>query len=486
VEEHEGMTASADETMPEAERAVERLSAQGVRLVALSWVDTAGIGRVKAVPLRRLPQATRWGVGVSPVFDTYLVDDSRAEADPFTGPVGDLRLIPDLARLTPLAAQPGWAWVPADRRTQGDEPHPGCSRTFAARMVREAAGRGLTVRMGFETEWTVEPEPAGTGFQPVAGSAAAVPASASSTSSSSPGRIGAGPAYGLARLVDAGAYLLEAAEALASQEVEVLQIHPEFEVGQFEVSTAPEDPVGAADTAVLVRHTLRAVSRRHGLLPSFAPMHTVSGAANGGHLHLSLWRGDRDLLQGGQGAHGLTEEGEAFLAGVLRALPALMAIGCPTPASYLRLKPSNWAGVYQCWGLENREAALRFVTGMAGQRAESANAEVKCFDEAANPYLVVGAVVAAGLAGREEGLRLPDAFPGDPGVADPAELEKLGVRRLPDSLPEAVRHFASSTLLRRALGDRLFEAVVAVRNGETELFAGRPPAEIVAATRHRY
>ena len=52
----------------------------------------------------------------------------------------------------------------------------------------------------------------------------------------------------------------------------------------------------------------------------------------------------------------MTETGEAFIAGVLAELPALMAVGAPSVASYLRMKPSHWAGVYGCWGRENREA----------------------------------------------------------------------------------------------------------------------------------
>ena len=47
-------------------------------------------------------------------------------------------------------------------------------------------------------------------------------------------------------------------------------------------------------------------------------------------------------------------------------LPALLAVGAPTVASYLRLIPSHWAGAFACWGLENREAAVRFVTGPWG------------------------------------------------------------------------------------------------------------------------
>lgn len=459
---------------------VRDLEQAGVRLVALGWVDSAGISRVKAVPVRRLAHAARWGVGMAPVFDSYLVDDTRVVDGTHGGPVGDLRLMPDLARLVPLAAQPGWAWAPADRYGQDGAPYPGCHRTFAARMVRAAEESGLRLRMGFETEWTVTAEdgfPDGSADGSRGGSA---------EGSRGGSRSGPGPAYGLTRLVGAGPYLLDVVDALTAQGVDVLQVHPEYEAGQYEVSTAAEDPVGAADSAVLVRHTLRAVSLHHGLAPSFAPLTTVDGAGNGGHLHLSVWREGHNLLQGGDGPHGMSAQGEAFLAGILAALPALTAVGCPSPASYLRLVPANWAGAYQCWGRENREAALRFVTGMAGERAEAANAELKCFDQAANPYLLVGAVIAAGLGGVEAGLRLPPEYVDDPARAEPAALAAQGVRRLPGSLAEATEHLRGNARLRSAMGDRLMDAVLAVRSGESELLAGRTPEEIVEATRRRY
>lgn len=447
---------TADGAAP-VDRAMAAMAEAEVRLIALSWVDNAGIGRVKAVPLARLPHLAVHGVGMSPVFDTFLVDDSTARGDGFGGPVGDLLLLPDLNRLTRLAAQPGWAWAPADRYGQDGEPYPGCHRSFVNRMVRAAAGQGLSLRMGFETEW-----------------------------STGPGGIGDGPAYGLSRLADSGAYLLDVVDALTAQGVEVLQIHPEYEPGQFEVSTAAEDPLGAADTAVLVRHTVRAVSHAHGLRASFAPLPEPSGIGNGGHLHLSLWRGEKNLMHGGAGPRGMTPEGEAFLAGVLRSLPALTAVGCPSPASHLRLAPSRWTGAYGCWGWENREAALRFVTGPAGESSHRANAELKCFDQAANPYLVVGSVIAAGLAGYEEASRLPEEFTDDPAHAGPGELERRGIERLPAGVGEALGHLSGSVVLRKAMGDHLFDALLAVRAAEERLFAGRSRQETVEATRRRY
>lgn len=284
---------------------------------------------------------------------------------------------------------------------------------------------------------------------------------------------GEGPAYGLTRLTERSDYLRDLYDALAAQGVEVHQIHAEYAPGQFEVSTAPADPVGAADDAVLVRETVRAVSLRHGLRASFAPSFTAGQVGNGCHLHVSA----AGLLSGGPGPYGMTAAGEAFLAGLLATLPALLAVGAPSPASYLRLEPSRWAGVFRCWGLENREAALRFVAGSAAADGDDANAELKCFDAAANPYLLVGTVIAAGLAGTG---KLPGPVTGDPA------LGPAGPERLPTSLSEAADRFEADPVLREALGDVLHGAVLAVRRAEAERFAGSEPQQIAEATRWRW
>ena len=436
--------------MDHTQQAISRLTSAGVRGVALTWVDNAGITRVKTVPTARLRETVRNGVGMSPVFDVYLVDDSMTDSPHVGGPDGDLRLVPDLDRLTVLAGQPGWAWAPVDRFQASRAPYPGCQRRFARRQAERAFEEfGIEPLMGFETEWVV-----------------------------GDGTTGRGPAYGMARLVELSDYLGELVGALEAQGVAPLQLHPEYAVGQFEVSVAPAGPVAAADLAVLVRETVRAVSVRHGLSASFAPMVGTEALGNGRHLHLSLWRDGKNLCRGGDGPFGMTADSEAFLAGVLRELPALLALGAPSPASYLRLRPARWAGAHHCWGLENREAALRFVAGSPDDLG-GANAEVKCFDGAANPYLVVGAVLAAGLAGLRAELTLPP-----PVVGDPARLPDQ--RRLPQELPAATRHLAESAVLAEAMGEELLGAVLAVRRAEAELFAAAAPEELVVATRDRY
>jgi glutamine synthetase len=442
----------------EAERARQaagRLTGEGVRAVALTWVDNAGITRVKAVPVAMLEAAATCGVGMSPVFDVFLVDDSITTSAHIGGPVGDLRLFPDLDRLTVLAALPGWAWAPADRWQQDGHPHPACQRQFATRAVAAAAGLGLRFRMAFEVEWVVLRD-GPDGLRPAC----------------------TGPAYGMTRIVELADYLGDVLGALDDEDVPVDQIHPEYAAGQMEVSVAATDPVAAADRLVLVKETIRAVSEAHGLRASFAPMVVAGGVGNGCHLHVSAWSQGANLFAGGDGPHGLTAPGESVLAGLLDALPALCAIGNPSVASYLRLVPRHWAGPWQCWGRENREAALRLVTGLVGTEGHAANAELKCFDASANPYLLAGAVVTVAAAALGGEHRLPAEITVDP-AGLPAEDQPA---RLPQSLTEAMDHLVADKRLLDALGEPLAEAFLAVRTAEIDLFASSTDAEIAAAT----
>ena len=443
-----------------AEGLLAGLAERGVVAVATTFVDNAGIARVKAVPLSRFPQLAGWGVGFSPAFDYFRFDDWVAAPASGEGPVGDQRIVPDLDRVVVLAGQPGWAWSPGERWSQDGEAHPSCSRLLLRRQVEELRSRGLEVRSAFEIEWVVSRGGADD-FSPVT----------------------AGAGYGMARLVEVSDYCRDVIEALEAQGIVVEQLHPEYAASQLELSVAAESPVEAADTSVLVRMTLRAVGERYGYRTSFSPKVDPAGVGNGGHVHLSVWRDGENLMAGGDRRYGLTADGEAFAAGVLDHLPALLAVGAPGAASYLRLVPSHWAGVYACWGLENREAALRMVTGSTGSTSWAANLEVKCFDLLANPYLVLAGLLATGAAGLDAGLSLPDPVDVDPAALGVEALAARGIQRLPTTLREAVDAFVDDDTLRAAFGPALVDSYVAVRESEIALFEGATPDEVAAATR---
>jgi glutamine synthetase len=446
-----------------AERARELqpvLAGRGVSTVAVTFVDNSGITRVKAVPLARLDSAAAWGIGASPVFDSFMFNDLAVTGAHAPGVVGDLRLHPALERLTVLAAQPGWAWAPADRYDQQGNPHPQDQRTLASKATAALAEQGYTAKVAIEVEWVI-------GRQDTDHFTPAV----------------RGPAYGMARLVQRSDYLRDLVGALAEQGVEVEQIHPEYAEGQFELSVGAADPVHAADTYVLVRETIRAVSQRHELRASFSPKVVADGVGNGGHVHLSVWDGQRNLFSGGSGPVGLTETAESFAAGILGRLPALLAVGAPSVASYLRLIPQHWAGAFAAWGLENRETALRLVTGPVGNQSSSANLEVKCFDQTANPYLAIAALIFAGLAGVAERATLPEPVDVDPATLGTKQLLRHGIRPLPSSLGESVAAFEADHALTEAFGVELASTIVDVRKGEIAHFAQASPQQVAAELR---
>lgn len=433
----------------------------GVAVVALTFVDNSGITRVKAVPLGKLEHAAAWGIGVSPVFDAFLFNDAIVTGEHAPGAVGDLRLHPDLDRLTTLAAQPGWAWAPADRYDQDGVPHPLDQRTAAKRAVAALAEHGYTAKVAIEVEWVIGFPHGPFGFTPAVD----------------------GPAYGHARVAQRSDYVRDVVTALAEEGIEVDQIHPEYAAGQFEVSVAASDPVSAADTYVLVRETIRAVTVRHGFRASFSPKVLAGGVGNGGHIHLSLWRDGQNLCSGGDGPFGLTAPAVGFTAGILAHLPALLAVGAPSMASYLRLIPQHWAGAFAVWGLENREAAVRLVTGAVGSRSWAANVEVKCFDQAANPYLAIAALLYAGLNGIASGAVLPEPLDVDPALLRGVDRDRKGIRPLPHTLAEAVAAFTADTVLWSAFGEALASTIVDVRRGEIAHFDGATPERIAAELR---
>lgn len=456
VAEREARRARAEELMPD-------LATRGVEGVATTFTDNAGMTRVKAVPLARLPELAAWGVGCSPCFDYFRFDDYLTSPPTGVGPIGDLRLLPDLDRVVPLAGQPGWAWSPGERLDQAGRPHPCCSRSLLGRLVRAAAEDGYAIRVGIEIEWVLSAG-AGDEFVPAV----------------------FGPGYGLDRLTAAADYARELLAALSGQDVVVEQFHPEYASGQFEISVAATSPVSAADTTVLVRSTIRSVGARRGWRTSFSPKVLADGVGNGGHVHLSIWREGANLMAGGSGPYGLTREGEAFAAGILQRLAPLLAVGAPSAVSYLRLVPSHWAGAYACWGLENREAALRMITGSAGSIERAANIEIKCVDLTANPYLLLAALMVAGRAGIVEQNSLPEPIELDPAVCDPAELSRRGIQRLPTTLAETTESFAADPALTDAFGPELVEAILAVRRSEVALFSGATAETIIAAQRWRH
>lgn len=428
---------------------VEGLRAQGVALVAGSITDLAGVTRAKYVPLRRLESFHHAGMGVSPSWSVFCVDSGIAFT-PNIGVDGDLRIRIDPADLR--LVDDGVAWAPGDLTVQDGGAADLCTRSLLKRVESELTARGLTALVGTELECTM--------LSADAGHASADPWSP----------------YGVRTSLDRSAFLVDLAEAGERADLAIEQIHTEYGHDQLEVSLAPATPVAAVDTVAAARIVIGRAAARHGLRISFSPVPFDGEAGNGAHLHLSLADSEGPLLSGGDGPHGLRAAGGSAIAGVLQTLPDLLGVYAGSVLSAARLKPGNWAGAAQCWGLENREAAVRFVAATPGT-PHGANIELKLIDPSANPYLAAVSFIGSALRGIDQGLQLPAEVPKDPAkAAQPPPILRTDQQTV-------IKALETSPVAAELLSPAVIEGLVAVRRHEITTYGDRPPAETTQALR---
>ncbi|GAA1158568.1 glutamine synthetase family protein [Nocardioides aquiterrae] len=428
---------------------VDALAGGGVRQVLASIVDSAGVLRGKQVPLDRVRSLHRSGVGASATWAVFCADNAIAMT-PGIGAVGDKRLRADLEAAVDVGG--GLAWAPAEMFTQDGEPDEVCWRGFLRRQQAAAEEVGLEVLAAGEIEFVLLPE--------------------------SGQRDASWTAYGLSPLLAHEAFLAEVEEEFDRAGLGLEQLHAEYGGDQFELSLAPAAPLQAVDKLVLARFLLGRVGRRHGLRVSLSPQPLVDGMGNGAHLHLSFTRDGVPLFSGGDGPRGMTAEGGSLVAGIVEALPEIVGLLAPSALSSVRLQPGRWSGAFACWGLENREAAVRFCAATQGN-PYGANVEVKCVDPSANPYIACGAILGAALRGLAAGTPLPPETDQDPSGLSVEEARRLGVVQLAGTQEEALDALEKSAVARELLGESLHEALVAVRRHEQRQFSGTDIAEVV-------
>ncbi|MGD9526599.1 glutamine synthetase family protein [Pseudonocardia sp.] len=422
----------------------ERLAVHDVQLLCGTVVDPAGVIRAKAVPVARTGAFHVGGMGASPSWNVFCTDNAIAFRPGF-GVVGDLRLRADLTALRVLEG--GLAWAPTEMTTQDGTPAPVCTRGLLRRAQAGLEERGIVARVGAELEFVVT-ERVGHPWN----------------------------AYGLGPLLDLEAFVQELLAALAAAGLPVEQVHAEYGAGQLELSLPPADPLAAADGVVLARTLAGRVARRHDLAVSFSPLPFADGAGNGAHLHLSLHRDDRPLFSGGDGPHGLTREGGAAIGGIVAGLADLIGVFSGSVLSPHRLQPGYWSGAFACWGLENREAAVRLCAATPGN-PHGASVELKCIDPSANPYLAAAALLGLAADGVDRGLPLPQEV-----AVNPAEVP--GTARLPAGQAAVLAALEASPLAERLLGPDIRTALLAVRHHERETYGDADVAGV--AERFRF
>lgn len=414
-------------------------------LIALVLCDLGAVVRARSVFASELAEHLTAGVGWVPANHSLTPLGGLAEPNPF-GSTGDLRLLPDPNTHVRVGAdgpdESPLEFLLCDIVELDGSPWECCPRAFlkdALAELREVTGGSLSV--SFEHEFQLQGR---------------------SRPSALP--------FSLEALREAEPFASAVMGALVEAGVEPERFFPEFASDQYEIPMARTGGLESADRSVIMREVVREIARRHGLRASFVPLADPAEAGNGVHIHMSLHdKGGRPLFYDPAGPSCLSELAGSFTAGVLAHAGALSALCAPSPVSAERLRPHHWSAGAVCLARENREALLRIppLVGLGGaDPAEQLRLEYRGADSAANPYLALGAIVRAGVAGIRTGLACPPILDRDPSELSEEQAASFGLGCLPGSLEQSLEALEQDATVRSWLSPLLYDAYVSLKRAE--------------------
>nr|CAG8568736.1 2335_t:CDS:10 [Entrophospora candida] len=407
------------------------LKSKGVKFVRLGLMDYCSLHRIRLVPIDRFfNDIVNNGLSCAkaiPAFPFFIDDVSVGSGISVTG---EMLLFPDLNTIKQIPYHPSHAHchVFMKEKDASRSGFPFCTRTLLKNVLDKAEKEhGLKFLCGFENEFILikdksyhhHPKNKNKNGSDVDGNDRNEPKPIDKTTyclaSSFSGRS--------ATILD------EIVESIQNQDILVDQFHSESAFGQFEIVTAPYDPLTTVDKLIVTRQTIYDVAKLNGIRATFLPKPF--------------------------------KDQEFFIAGVISHIKSLCAITLPTKSSYDRITVEHsWAGSWICWGYENREAPIRICKNSVS----GINFEFKFVDATSNPYLAVAAIISAGIDGIVKKLALntkPISI--DPGHLSDEERKSNGIEKLPVTLKESLEFLKQDNVLNKCLGEKIIQCYVAVK-----------------------
>ena len=234
--------------------------------------------------------------------------------------------------------------------------------------------------------------------------------------------------------------------------------HHEVASSQHEIDLTYEDALTMADSIILTKYIIKRVARKYGVYASFMPKPIEGINGNGMHLHLSLWKEEKNLFFDGEKKK-LSNIAKSYIAGLIKYGKEIQAGLNQWINSYKRLYPGYEAPTYLVWGTKNRSAYIRVPEYQEGKE-NATRIEIRSPDPACNPYLAISLIHAAGIQGIKEKLEPLNPIETDVFHLSKIERKKLCIEELSPSLEKSLEIFERSEFVKKILTPHIYKKFI--------------------------
>jgi glutamine synthetase type III len=403
-----------------------------IKFFLFNFTDLFGTQRAKLVPAEAVSRMQRAGAGFAG-FATWL---DQTPAHP------DILVMPDPDMIIPLPWRPEVAWVAGDPWMSG-QPLAQAPRLVLKRLMKQAADKNLTLMAGVEPEFFL---------------------TNADGSQVSDGRdTQEKPCYDQSAIMRRLDVIAEISSTMVALGWGPYQNDHEDANGQFEINWNFNDALTTADQLAFFKFMVKSIAEKHGLRATFMPKPFINLTGSGCHVHLSVWDKAKktNLFHDGKDEMGLSKMAYHFLGGLIHHADSLVAITNPTVNSYKRINAprtvsgSTWSPNTVTFGGNNRTHMVRIP--------DEGRTEFRLPDNAANPYLMMAGIMAAGFDGVDNNR--------DPGQRLDIDMYAEGhtvknAKKLPLNLLDALRNFEANKALREAIGMEVTTAYLKLKHAE--------------------
>lgn len=414
---------------------------QDVKFIRLWFTDVLGFLKSFAITVEELEDALEEGMG----FDGSSIEGyARIEES-------DMIALPDPETFQLLPWRPkehAVARMFCDILKPGGEPFAGDPRYILKKNLKRAAELGYTFYVGPELEYFYFRDAKGT--EP----------------------LDAGGYFDLTPLDAATDLRRETVLTLEEMGIGVEYSHHEVATSQHEIDMRYTDALTMADSVMTYRLVVKQIALKHGVYATFMPKPVYGINGSGMHVHQSLFKGSENIFFDAQDEYHLSKLAKHYVAGILKHAPEITLVCNQWANSYKRLVPGYEAPVYITWARRNRADLVRVPEYKPGKESAT-RVEFRSPDPACNPYLAFSVMLAAGLEGIKNQYAVPPPVEENVYAMTPEERKKRGIGTLPASLGEAIELAAKSELVRRTLGDHVFQALLKNKRMEWEHYCAQ-------------